>query len=42
VLPNGKLYDNVNVTAVPEPESVALLLTSLGIFFGMSAARRRS
>jgi hypothetical protein len=40
ILPNGKLYDNVSVSSVPEPESVALLLTGLGIF-GLAAARRR-
>lgn len=41
VLPNGKLYDNVSISAVPEPESLALVLAGLGLV-GVSAARRRS
>jgi hypothetical protein len=41
VLPNGKVYDNVAISAVPEPESLALVLAGLGIV-GVSAARRRS
>jgi hypothetical protein len=39
LLPGGKSYDNLSVTAVPEPATLALMLTSLGLI-GLMARRR--
>jgi PEP-CTERM motif len=39
VLPSGKYYDNINVAAVPEPMTWALMLAGLGVL-GASSLRR--
>ena len=39
LLPSGKYYDNINVAAVPEPMTWALMLAGLGVL-GASSLRR--
>jgi hypothetical protein len=41
LLPSGKLYDNLSVATVPEPESYAMLLAGLGLM-GFTARRKAS
>ncbi len=40
LLPSGKLYDDVSVAAVPEPETYAMMLGGLGLL-GFMARRRK-
>jgi hypothetical protein len=40
LITSGKLYDNISVTAVPEPETYAMLLGGLGLM-GLMVRRRK-
>jgi hypothetical protein len=37
---SGGSLDNISVTAVPEPETVAMMLAGLGIVAGVASRRR--
>jgi len=41
VLTSGKLYDNLTVAAVPEPETYAMFLVGLGLLSFMSRRRQK-